>query len=138
MITNQRGAIYNRRRAAQLRDFSGLRLGNITPTDIDLYIEYKNAGHIIGELKHGDSELPFGQRLALERMCDGLSLTKPTIAFVASHMDDGDIDVAHAKIVEVRFRGSWHAREGETAETLINKFVEWIETKYLPLFGGEA
>jgi len=37
-----RGKIEHRDRARQIRDFSNLRYGNITPTDIDGLIEYQN------------------------------------------------------------------------------------------------
>jgi len=48
-----KGVIHAPQRATQLRDYSGLLFGNITPTDIDGLIEYKNIGYVIIELKYG-------------------------------------------------------------------------------------
>ena len=39
---NNRGVIQNRDRKKQIIDFSGLKYGKITPTDIDGLIEYKD------------------------------------------------------------------------------------------------
>ena len=36
----ERGVIRNRQFAQQLRDFSGLRFGKITPTDIDGFMDF--------------------------------------------------------------------------------------------------
>lgn len=57
--------IRNRFRAKQLIDFGGLQYEQITPTDIDGLIEYRNIAYIIYEFKYADAEMPFGQRLAI-------------------------------------------------------------------------
>jgi len=36
-MENIRGKVYNPGRAGQLKDFSGLRWGSMTPTDVDAY-----------------------------------------------------------------------------------------------------
>jgi hypothetical protein len=125
-----RGVIRNRQMATQVRDFSGLCFGNITPTDIDGYIEYKNRCHILIETKYGTAELPYGQRLALERMCDDLHKAKPTIAIIASHTSTGDIDVANALVSETRFKRKWiHKYDGMTVRQLVERFLEWVESR---------
>ena len=68
-----RGVIQNRERARQIIDFSGLRYGNITPTDIDGCIEYQDKGVAFIEIKHRDSPMPKGQELALTRLVDNNS-----------------------------------------------------------------
>lgn len=107
-----RGKILNRDRARQIKDFTGLRFGNITPTDIDGMIEYHDKGYIFIELKLGDTPILFGQRLALERLTDDLSrASKPTICIIAKHNsvnNDEDIDVANAVVSEYRLNGIWH------------------------------
>jgi len=104
-----RGKIGNRNRASLIRDYSGIRIKNITPTDIDGIIDYKNRLWIIIELKYGNTQLPKGQRLALERLTDNLSLSKPTICFVSSHWSDEseDIDAANTQLSEFRHNGKW-------------------------------
>lgn len=71
----------------QLIDFKGLSVdGNIYPTDIDGLIEYKDAEYIIFEVKYGDAEVPFGQRLALQRMVDDFTKAgKQAVVFICEH-----------------------------------------------------
>ena len=105
-----RGLINNRARAKQLRDYSGLRFGNITPTDLDGVIEYHNKAYLILELKYEDPELYLGQRLALERITDDLEYRKPTLCIIASHYQHNpskDIDAANASVTEYRLKGEW-------------------------------
>lgn len=70
MNYNERGKIENRNRARQIIDFSGLQYGKITPTDIDGLIEYHDKAILLLEFKYADAEMPRGQKVALERMCD--------------------------------------------------------------------
>lgn len=67
---DNRGKIQYRERRKQLVDFSGIRIGNITPTDCDGLIEYHDKAYIIFEIKYRDAEVPHGQRLALQRSID--------------------------------------------------------------------
>lgn len=69
MNDSERGKIRNREHVP-VKDFSGLRYGKITPTDIDGFVEFKDKIFILLELKFGDSVLKYGQRTALERGCD--------------------------------------------------------------------
>jgi len=101
----ERGAVVHRDLATIVRDFTGLRFGNITPTDIDGLIEYKDKCFIFMEAKFKNSELPFGQKLALTRLID--SLSKPAILFIVEHDGDGDIDFANTKVREYYRRGEW-------------------------------
>ena len=121
-----KGAIYNRARAKQLRDFSGLLYGNITQTDIDGLIEYQNKCYIFYETKLKGNPLPFGQRLALERITDDLAKIKPTICIVSEHDikdPNQDIYVSLTPVLEYRFRGAWH-----TPKDLINarQLSDWF------------
>lgn len=64
--------IRNPYRMRQLIDFTGLELeGGIYPTDIDGLIEYHDQEYILIEVKYGKAKVPFGQRLAIERMIKG-------------------------------------------------------------------
>jgi hypothetical protein len=128
---SERGVIRNRCYATQVRDFSGLRFKNITPTDIDGLIEYRNICYVCIETKYENSELQFGQKLALERLNDDLSKVKPVLTIVASHDTDGDIDVANTTVTEFRFRGRWHMSETVTStHDLISRFFSWAEMEH--------
>lgn len=124
--TIPRGAIRNREYGTQVRDYSGLRFGNITPTDIDGLIEYKNQAYVILELKFKGCPLPYGQRLALERLCDDLQCTKPTLLIIAEHTSTGDIDVTATVAIETRWEGRWHKKKRLTTE-LISSYIKWLE-----------
>ena len=83
----------------QLIDFTGLELeGGIYPTDIDGLIEYHNQEYILIEVKYGKTKVPFGQRLAIERMVDDFTkIGKPAVAIVCEHtVKDADKHVVAA------------------------------------------
>lgn len=108
VLPTDRGVIRNREFAQQIRDFSGLRWGKITPTDIDLFIEFGDTLYVLAEGKHGNAHLPYGQRLAFQRLVDALHHPpRISIGFIVSHDCQGDIDFAALPVREYRFRGAW-------------------------------
>lgn len=122
--------IRNRAFVSQIRDFSGMQFGEITPTDIDGFIEYRNKGFIFIESKHGLSKLIGGQRLALERLVDSLNIVKPALLIVCSHTEGIDEDIAiHKSIVaEYRIDKVWHIPLFTlTLYEITNKFLTWID-----------
>jgi hypothetical protein len=125
--------IRNREYGAQVRDFSGLCIGTITPTDVDMLIEYHGRYFIFAETKYGDMDLPFGQRLALERLCDATEGgNRPSILFVTSHHagTDMDIDMAHTIVTEYRYRGEWRTPpEIITLNDAVASFIKKQEDK---------
>lgn len=123
-----RGETTNKARAMQGRDFTGLRFGNITPTDIDGLIEYKGICYIFLEAKVTGAEMSFGQKLALERLCDDLQKSKPTILILCTHNTpvDKEIDFSKAIAERYRYKGQW-LNYGKTTKELVTKFIERIE-----------
>jgi hypothetical protein len=122
-----RGIILNRERARQIRDFSGMLYGSITPTDIDGLIEYRNKCYVLFEEKYRDAKLPRGQELALERICDDLQKVKPALLIVANHEAEPgkDIDVASSFVVKFRFENNWYFVAGKvTTKELTTRFIE--------------
>jgi hypothetical protein len=130
----ERGVIRNREYSLQVKDFSGLRWGNITPTDIDipeipLFIDFGNRLFIWGELKHGVSEPTPGQRLAFERICDACERGKvPTYFLIAKHNDTGDINVAVAIVSEYRHSFVWKKTKRLIT---VREVVDILRTKHL-------
>jgi hypothetical protein len=106
---NERGKIYRAEYASQIRDYSGLRYGKITPTDIDGFMDFGNEAFVFLELKHAGAELPRGQRLALSRLCDACRPSVPSIVFVAEHENTppDEIDGGNARVVEIYHGGKW-------------------------------
>jgi hypothetical protein len=66
----ERGAIRDRARAEQGRDFTGLRYGRITPTDIDAFLDFRGKAFVFIEAKLIGAQCPWGQERAFERVCD--------------------------------------------------------------------
>lgn len=79
--------IHNPRRMKQLIDFKELCVdGCIYPTDIDGVIEYKDSEYILFEVKFENQEVPFGQKLALQRMVDDFTKAgKTAVALICEH-----------------------------------------------------
>jgi hypothetical protein len=128
-----RGKIYNRDRAQQIKDFSGLRWGKITPTDVDGLIEYKDKGFIWIETKMIDNPMPYGQRLAYKRLIDALQQAKPSVLYVSQHntMPEDDIDMAQTEVIEYYFMGRWSPCDQditlfEAIDGFINKHLEGV------------
>ncbi len=82
----------NREYAQQIKDFSGLRWGAISPTDVDALLEFSNRLFIIVETKYKNSPIPRGQLLALERVCDAINdpPNKHCLILLTSHESSGD------------------------------------------------
>lgn len=119
-----RGVIKNRRYANQVKDYSGIRFGKITPTDIDGFIDFGDKAFVIIEVKYGDTDVPTGQKLAIERLCDSLNQQKPTVAIIARHDSNGDIDVGNCVATEIRYKRQWkQASHRITVKGTIDSFL---------------
>ena len=128
---SERGVIRNRDFKTQVADMSGLKFGKITPTDLDAFMDFNNQLFVFVEAKHGESVMPYGQQLAIERLCDACH--KPphryAVAFVTSHESSGDIDFANTTVTKYRWDGKWQFPQvaGSTLLSGVNAF----RTKYL-------
>lgn len=106
----ERGKIRNRIFAAQLRDFSGLRVRNITPTDLDGGYDIGGRVYVFLETKYKDTALKGGQRLFFTRLCQDLEKVGRTVFFlVGNHMHESSEDIicCDVEITEYWFDGSW-------------------------------
>ena len=103
------GKIRNEQYVSRKRDFSGLRYGPCTPTDIDALLELDDEVFIFIEAKYKDTTMSKGQRLALERMTDAIAHDgRHAIALVVSHGDEDVIDYAQLPVRMMReSHGSW-------------------------------
>lgn len=123
----ERGKMYNESAFKQGQDFSGLRWNKITPTDVDGLVDFGNESWIIFELKKKGKEMPFGQRLAYERLTDDLAKAKPTIFFLAEHTtpDNEPIDAENATVIEYRLNKKWNKTiNGNSLKKAIDLFRE--------------
>lgn len=122
-----RGIIENRERAQQIIDFSDIRYGNCTPTDLDGFIELNGEVFVFFEYKFSDKEMSYGQKLALERLVDIVGDTKPAILIIAQHFEsiEQDIDGGNAKVVMIRTGRKWITDwvEGKTVREVVDTFL---------------
>jgi hypothetical protein len=110
-INDNRGKIIHIARKQQILDFSGVRYENITPTDIDAVIEYKNRAYIFIEVKYLDAKLPYGQMLAIERLVNDTSLKKHSFAIIAKHeIHDVDehVKLSDCVVRQIYYKRQWH------------------------------
>ena len=127
-----RGVISHRARAKQLNDFRNLRFErNITPTDIDGFLDFDNKLFVWFELKYRDAgTFGTGQRKALERMCDAaVASGRRAFVILAVHQVEDtneDVDVAICIVHSIYYhqggKGKWHPQPGEpTVKESIDK-----------------
>lgn len=124
---HERGKIRNREFATQIRDFSGLRYGKITPTDIDGFLDFGNKLFVFIESKYGTGRLPYGQRLALERLCDACHCPplRVSILLIGRHLEKDNVDYANMRVVEYRWRKKWcDAEKEKTIGEVISMMIE--------------
>lgn len=115
--------------------FTGLRYGTMTPTDIDAFLDFHNLAFVFVEAKHARPDLPYGQSLALERICDACQAGGiPSVVFVVVWQNlnaDGEIEFSDAIVKAVYFEKKW--RKNVEALTL-KKYVD----RFIHAYGGGA
>ena len=131
---NNRGIIQYRGRKKQIVDFSGLRYGNITPTDIDSFIEYRDKARVFAEFKYGNAPLPHGQKIALERAANDMQKAgKPAIVCICRHnIADCEVDVPAAETIvsEFYYNGTWHKDGRSTLKQICDRFICWVDIPF--------
>jgi hypothetical protein len=105
-----RGEVRSIGRYKQLLDFSGLNFErNITPTDIDMFLDLGAAEFVITEYKLDGHSTPTGQRRALTELLKALSGSGIALGVVAVHSSPAHqmIDAARCIVVEYWSGGQW-------------------------------
>jgi len=128
----ERGEIKNREYRTQINDFSKLRFGKITPTDIDAFLDFGNRLFVFVECKYGESKMPYGQQLAFERIVDACHVfsKRLSVGFVVQHWSQGDIDYAGTIVQKYRYQGKWREPANPQSTLLegINAFIKLHES----------
>jgi len=124
-----RGKITNPERKRQLIDFSKLKYGKITPTDIDGFIEKDNNMFMFYEYKLLDTDMPFGQRVAYTRLVDALTdAGKQAVLFICRHNQvdtNKEINGSDCIVDSYYFHGKWHPGRNKTAKELSDSFIRY-------------
>lgn len=129
MNEKMRGIIKSEKYAKQIIEFAGLQFGNITPTDVDCFLDFKNRLFIFIEVKYQDTKIQNGQQLALERLCDSAERSgKASYLFIVRHnIKDSNVPLVSCCVSDVRFKGKWHQPQKkitvlEAIEILLKKY----------------
>lgn len=123
-----RGRILCPERASQLMDFSGLRYGMITPTNVDGLIEFKDRLYVLLELKLRKTSMKRGQELCFERLCNALTAANKIAVIIVAEHDTPigqQISCADANVRKCYIDGKWIAADTViTVGELVNIFYE--------------
>ncbi len=123
----ERGKIRNAEYAQILRDFSKLRWGAITPTDIDGFLDFGNRAFVFIEAKHKGAVLSGGQKLALERLVDACAV--PAILLIAQHeTKPGEvIEMSICLVLSYRLKRKWRVpRRNTTVRQAVDDFLSFV------------
>jgi hypothetical protein len=108
------GIIQHYARARQLIEFKGMVFERgISPTDIDAFLDFGGKLFFFFEVKSGETPVPYGQKLAMERICDAMALAGECVYIIARH----DTPAAEAvvlytcRVSEYRWKNKWHRPE---------------------------
>lgn len=128
---SNRGKIQNKDRARQIIDFSGIRYGNITPTDVDGLIEYHDKAVVFLEYKFGDAEMPFGQKLALERVANNNQKAgkHATVMLCEHDVEDcmRDVDASSAIVRDFYYAGVWYHDGKRDVKEVLDSFISFCD-----------
>lgn len=122
-------------RAAQLIDLTGINYGNLSPTDVDGFLEIKNKLFVFLEFKNENAPpIGYGQRTALERVVDALHQSgKVSLAVIGQHNTAHTeiVNGAASKALEVRWQGQWVSLKGDgyTVRDCVNRAMSYTFLK---------
>ena len=120
-----RGKIRNKALSSQIKDYSGMRYGKITPMDLDGVIEFGNKLYILLEYKGSGAPLAFGQRLCLERIVSAIHLpNRIAVCLVADHNQQlsDEVDCANAIVRQYFYKCKW--RTPRQAQLTVKQAVD--------------
>lgn len=111
--STERGVIRNRDAAKQLRDFSGMRFGKITPTDIDGFMEFDDKIFIYIESKFNGKPMPYGQKLAFRRQVNAIAESgRIAYGILCEHNTPDNEDIPFATLPVISYcygtGNKWH------------------------------
>ena len=102
--------IRNSNQTKQGLDFTGVENGKIHPTDIDAVLEFDNEALVLIEVKRINNNIPIGQRLVLERICDSWHTDKCIVLFVTHNFKNDLVDIPLVECIVKKYyiNGNWN------------------------------
>lgn len=106
------GLIKNRDRVKQVIDFTSVQNGKMHPMDIDAVLEFDNRILILMEVKFKGNEIPTGQKLTLENICDAWykKNERESIVLKVEHNFDNDnenIPLDKCSVTSIYYNKKW-------------------------------
>jgi len=128
--------IRNINQTKQALDFTGIQNGNIHPTDIDAVLEFNNEALILIEVKRFNNDIPTGQRLVLERVCDSWK-TKKSIVLLVNVNIPNDIDsipMVNGFVTKYYINSQWNELKSDNSiKSVLNKLGKKWNIKKLKI-----
>ncbi len=128
--------IRNSNQTKQGLDFTGVENGKIHPTDIDAVLEFDNEVLILIEVKKIHNDIPIGQRLVLERICDSWKTNRSIVLFVTHNFKNEKIDIPlnECKVEKYYYQGEWkHIKENNGLIDTLNRIGKKWDIKKLKI-----
>ena len=102
--------IRNSNQTKQGLDFTGVENGKIHPTDIDAVLEFDNEALVLIEVKRINNNIPIGNRLVLERICDSWHTDKSIVLFVTHNFKNDLVDIPLVECIVKKYyiNGNWN------------------------------
>lgn len=118
----ERGVIKNENFAKVINDFSGLqRHRNITPTDIDGFIDYNGNAAILLEGKFSNCEMSLGQQICFQNIANNYLKPLLVIIYDNLYISEDKIDVKNSIVFKVYYN------ESKKWDNIINKNYTVLE-----------
>lgn len=122
--------IHNTNKVKQSIDFTNIQWGKIYPSDIDAVLEFNNDVLILIEVKQKGKEIPTGQRLMLERICNSWHTKKSIVLLVWHDFKNENIDIPLNKCIieKVYFKNKWNTHN-EKLKPYLDKIIKFYDIK---------
>jgi hypothetical protein len=119
--------IRNSNQVKQAIDFTGVQNGKIHPSDIDAVLEFDNEALILIEVKRENNDIPIGQRLLLERICDSWRTDKSIVLKVVHSYknDSSDIPLDICMVESCYYNKKWIDKKSTLIDALNNIGIKW-------------
>jgi len=131
------GGIYHRARAEQLLIWPELRWGNIRPTDVDAFVDFRGDVFVWGEVKLRGKDVPQGQRIAMDNMRKVYAdAGRKYLFFIAEHNVPCGQDIRLEDTTVRRY--CWHGGYWKDCEILTRDLLSRFVSRFAHLKLKEA
>lgn len=112
----------------QIVDFTGLQNRKIYPSDIDSVLEFDNKFLILMEFKKDNANIPLGQELLLQRICNSWEKSdtdKQCVILKISHSFTDTIYAKDCNVTKIYKDKKWFTTNMNLKDCLIKLGIKW-------------